>query len=249
MFSINKEEEIFWIETRNWKEISRYIRNDTRLIIAFGSCEQHGPHLPILTDTIIAQEISHRVAKKTNILATMPLNFGNSNYHLSFPGTVTTSPSLYAKIIYEILSAYISSGFKKLFLINSHGGNCAVLEVTISEMLDKMDDIKIKLYYIWDIPEVKSIKNKEFGKNLGSHAGPDETSVLLYLKPNLVGSLNLESQGEIPSYRLSAQQARIKYPLGIWGGNPKVSSSSIGKAIVESSVRYIFKDIKGELKK
>ena len=112
-----------WLETSTWLDIDKYLRRDNRLIVVFGSVEQHGQHLPIETDTIIAREIANKVSESTGVLVTQPLSLGNSAYHRAFPGTISLSALLHARVVTEILIELLRTGFSRLFLLTSHGGN------------------------------------------------------------------------------------------------------------------------------
>ena len=118
------------MESMTWPEISKAIEKGFEtVIVMLSSVEQHGPHLPINTDSIIADELALRVARRLGKTLIAPtIRPGCSDHHLCLPGTI----SLRHQVLLDILRDYCSSlarhGFRKIILISSHGGNFSPLE-------------------------------------------------------------------------------------------------------------------------
>src|SRR5689334_22930583 len=98
---------------------------DRVVVMQIGSLEQHGHHLPLLTDTMIGTEIARRAEAelKDEALFLPPLWVGASDHHRAFPGTVSISNSVYVDVLIDLLESLIGGGFRRIFLLNAHGGN------------------------------------------------------------------------------------------------------------------------------
>lgn len=102
------------------------------ILVPIGSCEQHGAHLPIGTDTITALEVSRRAALKADVPYTAPFWAGYSPQHMreteSSVGTITLRAETLNAVLYDILRSLIHHGWNKLILVNGHGSNTKVLD-------------------------------------------------------------------------------------------------------------------------
>src|SRR3954466_12013167 len=92
-----------------------------------GALEQHGPHLPVGTDYLTVEVLARRAAAKAAeripVLVAPTLPFGSSHHHLPFGGTMSLSTEGYYRVAYELVESLIVSGFRKVFIVNGHGGN------------------------------------------------------------------------------------------------------------------------------
>jgi creatinine amidohydrolase len=102
------------------------------VMVPIASLEQHGPHLPLLTDTIQAEEIARRAAQKARVLYTPTVWMGYSPQHMYDPGagtgTITIRPQLLLELWYDIGRSLIHHGFNKIVFVNNHGSNAKIIE-------------------------------------------------------------------------------------------------------------------------
>ncbi len=174
---------------RNWKEIEGL--TDKVVVLPLASCEQHGHHLPLLTDTLICQEIISRAEAELgdSALFLPTLWIGASDHHKGFPGTVSLSNDVYKLVLIDILESLIGSGFRRIFLLSAHGGNhtpgcSAVYEVQLRHK-DKAD-LWIA-FGEWMIIAGKQIADlADVKQSHVIHACEIETSMILRLQPKLV---------------------------------------------------------------
>src|SRR5690606_35734622 len=98
--------------------------NDKVAILPLGPIEQHGPHLPVGTDTHIVTVLSTAIEERlsNDILLCPSLAFGSSHHHIDFGGTISISPTLYTALIVELVESLLKCGFQKIVLLNGHGG-------------------------------------------------------------------------------------------------------------------------------
>lgn len=174
-----------WGEMR-WSQMKELDRSKTVTILPTGSMEQHGPHLPLQVDHFIANRLAEDLQERIpETLILPPVWAGTSGHHMDFPGTITLRPRVFIDLLRDICGCMHHHGFRRMVLLNGHGGNRASLEVLGQELYAEMG-FSVNLIVYWDlVPElVKSLK-KSKSKGMG-HSGELETSLMLYLAPHLV---------------------------------------------------------------
>jgi creatinine amidohydrolase len=172
-----------------WKEV-RDSGVDTA-VVAFGSIEQHGHHLPLGTDWMIADAEARALAEKLNAFVLPAMPFGNSREHMAFPGTITLRPATLGAVLEDIVESLRSHGIRKIVVLSSHGGNW-ILKPTMRELNFKYPDIMI-VHSNGIVPERGDEPPGEI------HAGKDETSAILHIRPDLVKGedARLDSPGRV----------------------------------------------------
>lgn len=174
-----------------WTDIQAMPDKENVVIIQpVGAIEQHGPHLPIIVDSAIAVSVLGKALSKLDstipAYALPPLYYGKSNEHWHFPGTITISAQTMLAVLTEIADSIYRSGFRKLVLMNAHGGQPQVMEIAARDIHQKYEDFLIFPLFTWRVPhnakELLSPKELE----LGIHAGDAETSLLLSILPEQV---------------------------------------------------------------
>ena len=168
-----------------WQEVDSYDRS-TIVVVPFGAMEQHSLHLPLETDALIAQELSRRLdAACGGSLLILPTQWlGFSPHHMSFSGTLTASAHTFMEMANQILSSIAHAGFRNLLILNSHGGNAAILEVVLAEFQSKHSNSQTVLVTYWNVAAdgLQSIRESPIG-GMG-HACELETSLVLAAKPD-----------------------------------------------------------------
>lgn len=174
-----------------WTEIqSMPDRENTVIIQPLGAIEQHGPHLPLIVDAAISEAVTGKALAKldANIPAyALPtLYYGKSNEHCHFSGTITLSAQTLLAVICEMADSIYRSGFRKLVLLNAHGGQPQVMEIAARDIHQKYQDFAVFPLFVWRVPNVAAqlLTAKEL--ELGIHAGDAETSLLLSILPEQV---------------------------------------------------------------
>lgn len=118
----------FQYKNCTWAEIKSYFEKNDLIIIPTGSCEQHGYHLPLITDTIIPELMAQAAAKLERVLVLPSLPYGNSSNHECFPGTITIEPTTYKLFVQDIVRSLLRHGARKFLFINGHSGNTCILQ-------------------------------------------------------------------------------------------------------------------------
>lgn len=140
------------------------------LVVPIGSTEQHGPHLPLSTDTEIAVELARRLAAaQPDVVLAPPLAYGASGEHMDFPGTISIGPEALRLVLIELIRS-ASGTYGRVLLLNAHGGNAETLARVVEHQRAEGRDVRV-----W---------NANFRGD--AHAGRTETSVMLALAPQRV---------------------------------------------------------------
>jgi creatinine amidohydrolase len=181
---------MLWHE-QTWPAVESFSK-ETPVIVPLGACEQHGRHLPLFVDTIQVCAVGERVEKRRSehILLTPTLWLGSSHHHRDFPGTISIRPSVYSQVIADVARSIIAAGFKRIFFLNGHGGNEIPAAAALAELI-ATDDIAENCYLTlaswWQVGR-DALDPKRHGMATPSisHACEYETSLVLYLRPDLV---------------------------------------------------------------
>ena len=174
-----------------WTEIEAMPDKDNVVIIQpIGAIEQHGPHLPIAVDSAISVGVLGQALDKLDssipAYALPCLYYGKSNEHWQFPGTITLSAETLLCVIKEMADSIYRSGFRKLVLMNSHGGQPQIMEIAARDIHQEKPDLLVFPLFTWRVPNIAGelLTSKE--KEYGIHAGDAETSIMLSLLPKQV---------------------------------------------------------------
>lgn len=154
-------------------------------LLPIGSFEQHGPYLPLVTDTLIATAIADSISRQHNVFQLPTLAFGCSHEHADFPGTVSISATTLNSIVNDLIDSLNSQGTRGLVIVNAHGGNY-VLSNAVQEANTK-GDIRVGLFpsrEVWT--EAREAAGITSTNHDDMHAGELETSILLATHPGHV---------------------------------------------------------------
>lgn len=198
----------------NRTQLSEMARQGYAVVVPLGTTEQHGPHLPVYTDSIICEHIvSQSVLKSSQsipILMAPLLSIGSSDHHLSFGGTISLSSSTYLQMLTDVGESLVTCGFKKIIFLNGHGGN-EPLMVQVANDLAVKHPIWTACASYWSIARTALQDIKKVGMVAG-HAGGFETSLILAIQPDLVLKEHLENTTHIEREWIGS------YPLGTFIG-------------------------------
>jgi creatinine amidohydrolase len=167
-------------------EVAEFAEKNGMVLVPIGACEEHGRHLPVITDTKMAYtaalDAGQRVSGEIPISVLPAVWFGYSvNMLKNWAGTITIKPKVMIDLMYEICRSLIDMGLNKILIVNGHGNNPGLLDVVVRTV---GDDFKVfpgivNIFNCWDKEFVR--KNRKSGIGGIGHAGELETSVMLYL--------------------------------------------------------------------
>ncbi len=235
---------------RNWQEAKDLTKKV--VVVPLGSLEQHGHHLPLLTDSLIGTEIARRAEAELGETALfLPMLWvGASDHHRAMPGTVSISNAVYVKVLIDIMESLIGGGFRRIFLLNSHGGNItpgrmAIYDVQLRHR-DKSDLwLAFSSWWALAADQVAAIQGLE--AKMVTHACEQETSMILRLRPELVkreaakgATIPFESAFYYPDFSRPSRVdvARAFDQLSRTGafGHPEIATEAKGEALFAAAV-------------
>jgi len=167
------------------------------VVLAVGSNEQHGTHLPTCTDSLIGDVLANKVAGKLDRALQAPsINVGCSDHHMAFPGAISLRPETLKNLIRDYCASLAKQGFKNIVILPSHGGNFnAVREVT-SELNQSLKGTTVVSYTdlkgLLEFLSESSSKHGVSAGESGGHAGESETSMVLAIRKDLVDMKHAE---------------------------------------------------------
>jgi creatinine amidohydrolase len=218
-------------------------------LIPIGALEQHGPHLPLVTDSAMAEVLAADVSAccRESIVVTPTLMAGLSEHHVDFPGTVTLDPVTLEGEIQAYITALERMGLTRICLLSFHGGNFAFLDEYAASYGSTRPEIQIAAYT--DFRRFLSVMF-EAGKMAGlrlaptdSHAGALETSLALHV----LGEHRVRAFSAVTGYTggepgwmeiMQAEGVRAISPSGVFG-TPAGASSAVGKIILDALVEEV----------
>lgn len=145
-------------ENLNWMQVEDYLKADDRVILVLGACEQHG-YLSLLTDVKIPMALAEEAASQSGVLLAPPLNFGCSPYFLNYTGTISLRLHTYLDLVEDILRSLYGVGFRRVLILNGHGGNIPV-KTHLVELLNQLADLQLRWYDWWMTTRVAEIAKK-----------------------------------------------------------------------------------------
>jgi len=189
------------LEEMSWVEIEAAIKaGKTTVIVISGAIEQHGPHLPIGTDTFLGYEVAQRAARQLgNTLVAPVIRPCLSQHHMGFAGSLTLSWETYDEVLFDYCESLSNYGFTDIVLASSHGGNTAVMTAITPDIARKLySKVNIHLVdYLSLCFEDATAHLQALGISRGKagvHAGYGETAQMIVAKPDLV-KMDFAEQG------------------------------------------------------
>jgi creatinine amidohydrolase len=172
------------------REELRAAAGESLVVLPVGATEQHGPHLPTGTDLFAVEALSRaaaaQVSGKIPVIVTPALPFGSSHHHFIFGGTLSFSTETYYRVLCDLVESLITDGFKKIFLVNGHGGNHELAQLAARDMALR-HPVRVAAGSYWNIAWRELIAiDAHRGRRLPGHAGDFETSLVMSLRPELV---------------------------------------------------------------
>jgi creatinine amidohydrolase len=158
----------------SWIEAQEEFKKTRLAVVPTGAVEQHGPHLGVGADWVIAWKIAQRVGEKTGALVLPILPYGVSGHHGDFPGTMTLEADTFQKVVSEILSCLSQRGITRVVFVNGHGGNLGALTEAAKEARERYGMLCAVCMW-WDALANKPV----FGQPAEAHAGYAETALML----------------------------------------------------------------------
>jgi len=234
--------EKFLLHEMSWPEAKEYFSKNDTAILPVGSTEQHGPHNPLGTDHLIAKAIAEEVAKRTGVVCLPVIPFGVSSHHRHFWGTVYVRPEVLREYVQDVCLSLKAYGIEKILIVNGHGGNIAALTEAARDLREK-ENMFVAVFQWW--PLAGKLLPEIFSKEERGHAGAEETSLNLFLYPQLVDMT--KAVDEIPMQPfpqlegLNIPWNTADYTKSGVFGKSSTANAEKGRKIFEAIIRELVK--------
>ena len=217
-------------------------------LLVAGALEAHGDHLPLGSDILLPSYLADIVATRTKVLVLPPIPFGESWTFDEFEGTVSVGPSTLADYYSEVMESVFKHGFRYIIALNGHGGNSSLLQVAArkSTMVGERTVVVVN----WWTDLGKEVRQKLLESPEG-HAGEDETSEMMHVRPDLVDTSSYKVSNIKVKYAIvSARYRGELFPSAV-RGDPTRATREKGHRFMEEAAKELLELIsqleKGEI--
>ena len=171
-----------------WPQLKQVDREQTLLLAPVAACEQHGPHLPTFTDSLVAAAVSEGVEAQLvdQVLLLPVLWLGASEHHLPFGGTLTVRVETHITMLTEFVRPLLADGYRRLMFLNAHGGNTDTIHVALRRLQREFPNVLLTGAGFWELAERELAEFCESPQTGPLHACEVETSMIMALRPDLV---------------------------------------------------------------
>lgn len=223
-------------------------------VLPTASIEQHGPHLPVWTDSLLCETVIQRAAEKASahipLLVAPILYYGNSHHHFPFAGTLSLTSSTFMTAVTEILEGLVRSGCRKLAVINGHGGNIDSNGVVALDFVHRLNQpVSIATAAYWDIARAAVVEKGLIpSQRIPGHAGLFETALVMAIRPDLVSQAGLAQTRDVSQERqglFAPISGATIQTHGAWAAgpgytdNPPAATAELGQAMLEVVVQAV----------
>jgi creatinine amidohydrolase len=224
-----------------WPEMAEVDREKTVLIAPYAACEQHGPHLPFFVDTLLCTAVAEGVERAVpdGVLLLPTQWLGASAHHLPFFGTLTADLDQHVDLMVHPLSHYLDGGWKKLFILNGHGGNIDTYHLALRRLHELFPDTELMAASYWEIAGREIAAHLTGPRKSVGHACEAETAMMLAVRPDLVRMDRAEDCHMTTSPRIGAAYV----PTNMQGrtrrgvvGYPTLASAEQGRAMLDAVI-------------
>lgn len=225
------------IEQMTMPEFNDGLKLTRTVYIPFGSTEEHGPHLPLSTDTIQAYQVGIDASKIIPLFVAPPVHYGSCRSTSCHPGTVSITTATLQSLMKDIVRSFHGQGLRYFIIVTGHAGGAhrMALQDAGEALIAELPDIEIAVITEYEIAQ--RVGNGIIETAGDSHAGEIETSRILWSHPHLVQGT---APPEFPSFPdgLLVRDKRRHWPGGVWG-DPTKASADKGKHLHDGVVAYI----------
>jgi len=216
-----------------WQEVERYLETSTGIIIPIGSTEQHGPNGLIGTDAICPVHIAQEIEKQMDVLVAPAINYGMSQHHMAFAGTITLKPTTLMQVVIDVVASLRRHGFTHFYFLNGHGGNIPPVTSAFSELYAGVSageqPLRCRLANWWRNDAVKKLAAELYGEAEGFHATVSEVALSYHAHPEAVKDVSLSPDVAPTGEFFDAADFRQKFPDGRIGSSPQLATIDAGE--------------------
>lgn len=226
-----------------WPDVAA-LGKDTPVVFPVAALEQHGRHMPVFTDSMLMGEIARRTEAALGPRALFaPLQWlGNSHHHMDFPGTLSAEPRLYIDLLAGLLENFLAHGFRRLLILNGHGGNDVPGRQAVFEVRQRhraRNDLLLLFCTYWNLDPRANESHPGLVQREMGHACEWETSMVLRLAPHLVKNHTAVTPQEFGRGFDPATRGWTMRDRSTHGhiGDPRTADAEKGEALFQSFTR------------
>lgn len=232
------------LEDLTWIEAEKALKKYKVVMIALGArTKEHGPHLLLKNDYIMAEYLKDRVAKEVSVAVLPTLQYGYYPAFLEYPGSVSLQAETFKNVIIDICRSMNGYGIKKFYILNTGVSTLRPLK----SAADELSQEGIVLWYLNILEVDKKVPQELLKQEGGTHADEGETSMMLYISPETVDMSkavkDFDSRPGRKGLTRNPEGEGHYSPTGIWG-DPTLASKNKGEVLVETAVKEIIRQIK-----
>jgi len=242
--SNEKKVDSVYLDQLTWMEAEKALKRLKVVMIALGArTKEHGPHLLLKNDYLMAEYLKDKVAKQVPVVILPTLQYGYYPAFLEYPGSISLRAETFKNMIIDICKSMNGYGIQKFYILNTGVSTLRPLEAAAEELGNE----DIILYYFNILEIDNQLPSKFLVQEGGTHADERETSKMLFIAPETVDMLKaVKDYDARPNRRGLTRDPEGKghySPTGIWG-DPTLASREKGKFITEVTIREIVKQVK-----
>ena len=229
-----------------WSELShegfkKAARATEVVVMVTGALEAHGKHLPLGTDSILSNFLAEKIAEKTKALVLPTIPFGESWDFNHNEGTISIHPGVLVEYYVSVLKGIFKHGFRYVIALNGHGGNAAIIKQAAKTATKKGE--RVVLIVNWWRDLAKSAR-KLVEETPGGHAAEDETSEVMFVRPELVDMSVAEVHRVETRFEIISGTYREQLLPSAMYGDPRKATEDKGRLIMEQAEEEIIELIK-----
>jgi creatinine amidohydrolase len=224
--------------------IQHLSREQTLVLAPIAACEQHSRHLPVFTDALLVAAVAEGVERNlpNRVLLLPVLWLGASEHHLPFGGTLTATLPTYEQLLVELLTPLLRAGFRRILLLNGHGGNLDPLRVALRRLDTQFPHAILTGAAYWELAESDLAALCQGPRQTMGHACELETSMMLHLRPDLVRADQIQDDPDAtPPPLQSLFWARDFARRTDHGavGHPESADADRGRQMLDAAIRRV----------
>jgi creatinine amidohydrolase len=231
------------LEDLTWKEAEKVLKTYDVVLIALGArTKEHGPHLLLKNDYVMAEYLKNRVIQKVGVVVLPTLQYGYYPAFLEYPGSVSIQAETFKNVIVDICASMIGYGMRKFYILNTGVSTLRPLQKAKEDLSAR----GIILHYLNILEADKKLPPGILKQEGGTHADEGETSMMLYIAPETVemskAVKDYDSRPDRKGLTRNPEGGGHYSPTGIWG-DPTLATKEKGRIIVEATVAEIIKQV------
>ncbi len=234
------------LENLRYPEVELYLKKKDIILVPIGSVEQHSPYGLIGTDFIAAEHIARQAGEEMDILVAPTLSYGVSPHHMAFPGTVSLSSETFIAVVCDVIESLTAHGFKKIIIINGHGGNIAPIQVAMVRLKAKSISAIFRLISWYTLQGVSKTRADLYQDKDGQHATASEVAVTMANRPQVFKNKTVKpATVEQPNFNwpLSAKEFRKTFPDGRMFSAPWLATEDHGQQIADVATKALIAEL------